>query len=271
MKTTQNRVSLKMLFNKNDIFKIVFYFSILIFGSCKFANKETEDNSHKSKAQEVVEKSIDFSGSLEKWQKIRTIEYSKKTRLLVENGSIEKEITQYHEYILKPFKQIKISWTVEKDTFLILQNDSISYKLKNNNIVEKGDKVASIVNSSIYVLGMPFKLLDKGTNLIYEGQEISKKNDTLNIIKASYDTKKYLNHSSDDEWWYYFDKKNGAYLKSKVYHKPTYALIENLSSTREKGMIFPKERKSYRCDKFGNKLFLRGEFWYDNFNITLDE
>jgi len=52
---------------------------------------------------------------------------------------------------------------------LIVHNDLITQKFKNDSIIDQGDKVTSSVNSALYVVGMPFKLIDKGTVLTYEG------------------------------------------------------------------------------------------------------
>ncbi|MEM8940158.1 MAG: hypothetical protein AAGC64_12500 [Bacteroidota bacterium] len=240
-----------------------------MFISCNFLEEKEkiDDNSKKATALKVVENAINSAGTIEKWKNIASLEYTKKTKLLLENGQIESEVTQRHHYVLRPNKSIKISWVVNKDTFLIVHNDFTSQKFKNDSIIEQGDNVESVVNGSLYVVGMPFKLLDKGTFLTYEGLKFLNVIDTVHTIKATYEPQKHLNHSTKDEWWYHFDKNNGAFLSSMVYHEPTYALIENLSVIKKEGLTFPGRRKSYRCDKFGKKLFLRAEFWYEDYSI----
>lgn len=237
--------------------------------SCKQEkeSKKVDATPKKNKALEVVENAIDVAGTLEKWKDIVSLEYTKKSRLLLENGEIESEVTQHHRYNYRPHKSIEISWVVDKDTFLIVHNDSVSQKLKNGSVIEQGDKVKSTVNSSIYVLGMPFKLLDKGTVLKYEGLKSINGVDTVHSINATYEPKKHLNHSTKDVWWYHFDKNNGAFVSSLVYHEPTYALIENLSVEKVEGLTFPATRKSYRVDEHGKKQFLRAEFWYSDYSI----
>ncbi|WP_422083756.1 hypothetical protein [Ulvibacterium sp.] len=214
-----------------------------------------------------MENAIDSAGTLEKWKGIASLKYTKTARLLLENGQIESETTQRHHYVLRPNKSIKIAWIVDKDSFLIIHNDSISQKFKNDSLIEQGDTVKSAVNSSLYVVGMPFKLLDKGTVLTYEGLKSLNAIDTVHAVRATYEPKKHSNHSTKDEWWYHFDKNNGAFLSSMVYHEPTYALIENLSVVKKEGLIFPGRRKSYRCNKFGKKRYLRAEFWYEDYSI----
>ena len=248
-------------------------FITCIFGyiliACKFSKEKEkiDSGSKKITALAVVENAINSAGTIEKWKKIASIEYTKKTRLLLEDGQIESEVTQHHHYILRPNKSIKISWVINKDSFLIKHNGFISQKFKNDSIIEQGDNVKSSVNSSLYVVGMPFKLLDKGTVLTYEGLKSLNGIDTVHTIKATYNPNKHQNHSTQDIWWYHLDKNDGAFLSSMVYHEPTYALIENLSVIKKEGLIFPERRKSYRCDKSGKKLFLRAEFWYGDYSI----
>ncbi len=237
--------------------------------SCEASKeKETlEENSKKPKALQVVENAIQTAGTLEKWNNLASIAYTKKSRLLLEDGQIESEVTQRHHYVFRPNKRIQISWEDDADRFLIVHTDSITQKFKNDSLIEEGPKVLSVVNASIYVLGMPFKLLDKGTVLTYEGLISPNTRDTVHRIKATYDPQKHQNHATPDVWWYHFDKNTGAFTSSMVYHAPTYALIENLAVKQKEGLIFPERRKSYRCDKLGNKRFLRAEFWYKDYDM----
>ena len=248
----------------------LFLLCIVLFISCKSSGEK--DNSAPPTAAEVVEKGIEMAGTMEKWKNVASLQYTKKSRLLLENGEVESDVTQRHQYIYRPNKSVRISWVVDKDSFLIIHNDSVSQKFKNDSLVDQGTGVKAIVNSATYVLGMPFKLLDKGTVLSYSGLKSFNAIDTVHTVNATYAPAEHKNHSTQDEWWYHFDKDSGAFTGSMVYHAPTYALIENLSMITEKGLTFPKHRKSYRCDADGNKVFLRAEFWYSDYSIEfLDE
>jgi len=273
-----NRISCLSIRAVFFFIKKVFHISVITgffcstLSSCKFSESEhkTDVSLKKATALEVVENAINTAGTLKKWQNIASLKYTKKSRLLLENGDIESEVTQVHHYTLTPRKSIRIAWAVGKDSFLITKKGGLSQKFKNNILIEQGKSVASAVNSSLYVIGMPFKLLDKGTVLAYEGLRHTG-GDTTNVVKATYDPQIHENHSTKDVWWYHFDKNTGAFLSSMVYHEPTYALIENTSVTKEKGLIFPKTRKSYRCNEVGEKRFLRAEFWYTDYSVTFLE
>ncbi len=241
-----------------------------VLASCKFSNetKNSQTTPKEITASDVVKSAIKTAGTIENWKNIATLTYTKKSRLLLENGEVESDVTQRHHYELRPNKSIKIAWVVQKDSFLILHNDTISQKFKNGNLIDQGAKVKASVNSAMYVIGMPFKLLDKGTLLSYEGLKSLNTIDTVHTINATYEPKKYQNHATQDVWWYHFDKNSSAFKSSMVYHEPTYALIVNESTTKAEGVTFPNTRKSYRCDEKGKKLWLRAEFWYDDYAIT---
>ncbi len=227
-----------------------------------------KDHGEPPTATAIVESAIKTAGTLEKWENIASLSYTKKSRLLLENGEIESEVTQRHHYIFRPNKSINIEWEVDKDSFYIVHNDSISQKFQNDSLIDQGSSVKSSVNSALYVLGMPFKLLDKGTILSYEGLQSLNGVDSVHTVKATYAPEEHLNHSTSDVWWYHFDKNNYTFPSSMVYHEPTYALIENVIVVQAEGLIFPGVRKSYRCDAFGKKQFLRAEFWYEDYFVT---
>ncbi len=243
----------------------IFCICTFLLVSCK--KSKEKDATEEPTALQVVEKGIVMSGTMEKWKNIASLQYTKKSRLLLEDGKVQSDVTQQHHYIYRPNKSVQITWTVDTDSFLIVHNDSVSQKFKNDSLVDQGASVKSTVNSATYVLGMPFKLLDKGTVLAYDGLKSFNTKDTVHAVNATYAPGKYTNHSTQDEWWYHFDKNTGAFVGSMVYHAPTYALIENLSMTTEKGLTFPKHRKSYRCNAQGEKAFLRAEFWYSDYSI----
>ena len=129
------------------------------------AKQKSNQSSKEITAQQVVNNAINTAGTLEKWKNIAQLSYTKKSRLLLENGEVESEVVQQHHYTLKPKKEIRISWTVGDDHYLLLQNHTNSFKFKNDSLIAQGNAVKTSINSAVYVLGMPFKLLDNGTQL----------------------------------------------------------------------------------------------------------
>ncbi len=219
---------------------------------------------------QVIEKAIDKAGTLKTWEAIRTIEYTKRGVLLLENGDVESDVTQRHRYVMRPEFEAEISWVDGVDSIKIIHNASQTRKIVNGRDVTENERpLMESVMSSLYVLGMPFKLMDPGTNLTYVGRANLRTGDEVDVIKATYAPDKHKNHSTTDEWYYYFEKKSGDFKGCMVYHPPTYALIENLEFHEDLPVLFHKHRKSYRSDSLRNIKYLRAEFWYWDYSVEL--
>jgi hypothetical protein len=140
-----------------------------------------------------------------------------------------------------------------------------------NGVIETSEAAYQSFMSAYYVLLMPFKLLDPGTHLSYIGESVLNEQ-TAQILKATYDPSTKENHSTADEWYFFFEPTTGRYIASAVYHAPTYALIENNEQENVSGIVFNTYRKSWRVDSLFNKEYLRGEFWYSDFQVSfIDE
>ena len=117
---------------------------------------------------------------------------------------------------------------------------------------------------------MPFKLSDEYVQLSYLGEEQISDHD-VDVIKAVYSPAEHDSHSTNDTWWYYFDSATGAYVASMVYHEPTFALIENTRQNIDLPLVMNTYRVSHRVDGDGNKEYVRGEFFYEDYEMTFDE
>jgi len=255
----------------NYFFKLTLPFVILLVGCQKPAKDNTSpEQSATDKASEVVDKAIAWAGGMEKWKSLSTIDYSKRSRLLLENEEVEYDITQQHSYEMQPDFKMNIEWQTEEGAHRLVHSDAASTRFLNDSISAQGTKVTESAMSAFYVLGMPFKLKDPGTYLSYEGTTDFNGN-TADVVKATYSPEQFDNHSTTDQWWYYFNEADGEFLGCMVYHPPTYARIENIAFHDVDGMKFQKRRMSYRCDSLGNKQFLRAEFWYEDYEIAFSE
>ncbi len=247
--------------------------SILVTHCTSPASSNTEQKAEPSggsKAEQVIDRAIEWAGGMTKWENLKTIDYTKRSRLLLENQDVEYDITQNHSYSLTPTLTMDISWDSELGSNRMRYSDTLSIRYLNDSVIDRGTKVEESAFSAFYVLGMPFKLKDPGVTLSYEGtKDFDGK--TADIIQAIYSPNEFDNHSTSDQWWYYFDQADGAFLGCMVYHAPTYALIENMGFHDVDGMKFQKRRMSYRSDSLGNKQFLRAEFWYDDFAISFNQ
>jgi len=218
--------------------------------------------------RDVLRKAISAAGGIQKWRAVERLSYTKRSRLLLEDGTVEEEVEQHHEYQMPPGFSAVISWEENGDSHIIRYGDGEAVKVVNG--VPDSTSAEETVMSALYTLGMPYKLLDAGVELSYEGVDTLRDGTPVDVIKATYRPEKHENHSTSDVWWYYFDRDDGSYRAAMVYHPPTYAYIENVEIHKDLPLRFNAHRKSYRSDSLRNIRFLRAEFWYLDFDIQID-
>ena len=203
------------------------------------------------------------------WQQLEEIRYQKHSVLYLSDSSIESEVIQQHIYRMRPAFESDISWEVNDDRHLLQYTPDQTRKYVNDNLQEADETaLRESVMSSFYVLGMPFKLLDAGVLLTYKGIT-DFEGFQAHAMEARYSSGNYENHSTDDLWWYYFDVEGSGFLGAMVYHAPTYALIRNLKFDVTTPIKFHAHRKSYRTDSLRNKQFLRAQFWYEDYKVSM--
>lgn len=219
------------------------------------------------KIREILKSAIDVSGTIDVWRGLEEIRYQKHSVLYLSDGSEESNVIQQHVYRMAPAFEADITWEKDGDRHYLQYTSKSTRKFVNDTLQEANEEaLRQSVMSAIYVLGMPFKLLDEGVSLTYEGVT-DFEGFSAHAIEARYSSDENENHSTDDLWWYYFDAENANFLGAMVYHAPTYALIRNLEFDQTTPIKFHKHRKSYRTDSLRNKEYLRAQFWYDNYEV----
>ena len=221
------------------------------------------------KVLQVLTKVFKTAGGLDNYRNMKSISYQKQSILFLEDGSTESHITQRHSYSLQPELTGDINWVADGNTYRIHYSAQDSYKEENGvRIPDSEESARKSFFSATYVLFIPFKLLDPGAELTYEGRDTLDDGKIADVIRAEYDATKHENHSTSEIWWYYFDAKDGSHLASLVFHPPTYAYIENVVITDDYDIRFNVHRKTFRTDASRNKEYLRGEFNYSNYVIN---
>jgi len=219
--------------------------------------------------QRVTQRAFDAAGGWDKWKALETISYKKRSVLYHADGSVESDVTQFHEYQLQPKLSGSIFWKDADGSHSIVYRDNGAEQFLNGKIVDgKNDAAKKSFLSAYYVLFMPFKIADEGVTVTYEGVQTLDKGESVDVIKTVYTPGQHDNHSTDDTWYYYFDQSTGNYLGSMVYHAPTYAYIRNTSVNRELPLAMNTYRESYRSDVDRNIEYLRGEFFYNDYLMT---
>jgi len=189
-------------------------------------------------------------------------------RVFDKNGGFENY--KNLEYTISPELSATIFWMKDGHRHSIKYEDGIGQKYVDGQLVADGSKSAtSSFLSAHYVLFMPFKLSDDYVQLSYLGQDQQSGHD-VDVIKAVYSPSKHKSHSTNDIWWYYFDARTGAYVASMVYHEPTFALIENTRQNTDLPLVMNTYRISHRVDSERNKEYVRGEFFYEDYEMIFN-
>lgn len=219
------------------------------------------------KAREIIRASIEHAGGLERWEKRKRLSYTKDYSLLLESGETEKTYEQIHNYQYDPLmidiqskENGQLIHTIFKDGMYQRTVDGVPEDISQ-------ELLAKAVNTSTYVIGMPFKLLDPGAQIVYDGETTMDDGRIVDVLRISYDADIHDNHSTTDTWKYYFDKEDRKIVANWVKTSDHYSLVENVSYTRAGGILFNKVRKSYRVDSLGQRLWLRADYVYDNYIV----
>ncbi len=248
------------------------FFTLLVCSfSCSTETPETTvdpyANITDTIAREIVRTSIEHAGGIERWQNMESLKYTKQFALLLESGAVEKNFDQVHHYQMNPaiIDIVSVENGLSLHTRMV---DGVYSRTEDDVPLEiPQETLRKAVNTSTYVIGMPFKLLDPGVLLKYEGETTMQDGRVVDIVSASYNADKNANHSTTDVWKYYFDKEERKIVANWVKTSDHYSLIENLTFVRSGGILFNKDRKSYRVDSLGNRLFLRADYTYDNYEV----
>ena len=200
-----------------------------------------------AQVRQIIEKSITTHGGLEAWKAKKRLTYTKAFSLLKADKTVEKKFVQKHDYTYNPLKISihstengrLIHTTLQEEKYIRTQ-DGVALDLPK-------DKLQKAVNTSLYVIGIPFKLLDEGAQITYFGTDTIQ-NRAVDVLEVRYDAKKYDNHSTSDIWRYYFDQEDGKVLANWVQSSDHANLIENLTFERVGGILFNQKRKSWRLD-----------------------
>lgn len=191
---------------------------ILVFIGCRDENKTSSQtaindylippNIPNSEAGEIVKNAIDFSGGWKNWSTKKTLTYTKKMQFFDSLGNQLREVSQLHQYQLRPTFKASITWEENDTTHQIINNGRQAWKLQNGALMTDKEDVNTAWNSSFgshYVMGMPFKLADPGAKLTYAGIDTLANNKIVHSIKVGYE-KGAGSAAGMHRWWYYFDK-----------------------------------------------------------------
>jgi hypothetical protein len=241
--------------------KYLIRFSVLItllafgFGCAKSTEKQ---------AHEILEKSIEAHGGSEKWEKVTSLKFRKWTRLLTDSGTVESELDQVLEFRMKPYFEGKITWI--KDSLVHVSTwdgAQMNYSMGGNEIQNADFLKAKKADfdAAFYAVAQPWKLMDEGAKLSYEGQKILENGQLAEVVLVEYGPE-------SDSWWYYFDPTSFQLIGNEVQLKDHRSLIYTLTYEQAGDLVLHGKRVSYRINERGEKLYTRAEYLYSEYVIT---
>ncbi len=225
---------------------------LLLLGACK----------NNPNPVEIVMKSLEAHGGIEKWQHAKELTYLKTTILYDSTGAIEKKIIQTHKNTFQPDFEAKMQWqegTVAKIVMYKDNKTNVFYNDSLQNDARLEEKYYKDIIAANYVIWQPYKLLDKEANLSYEGQDILEDGKQVEVIKATY----FDEGAVKTTWWYYFDAETYRLSGNMVHHGTTYSYIKNIKYENQTGLFLNAERKSYMTDSLRNIKYLRAHYMYE--------
>ncbi|MEQ9590945.1 MAG: hypothetical protein RLN86_00010 [Cyclobacteriaceae bacterium] len=238
---------------------------LIAFYSCNRA-KQGAELEELSAATRFVNRSIEAHGGMDAWRRINAISYLKTTILYDSSGTEESKIVQRHNFRLKPEIEGTISWTSDSDSVKIVYEGGQGLQYSNG--AADSTSTASATNTvlaSLYVLFQPFKLLDEGTQLeLIESVNVWDKK--VNQIRPIYNGAK----EGDDQWLFCFDSENDLLISNIVNHNGRISFIENLAFDSTTELLLHQHRKSYFVDSTFTSKYLRAEYYYTDYTLTLD-
>jgi len=242
---------------KNNFVWCLFSIALLI-GSCT--------PSPEKQARELLQKSILAHEKENSYENLAALKFRKWTRLLKEDGSIESETDQLNEFRIKPYFEGKITWIKDSLEHVSSWDGSQMKYLMGGNEVLNTDFLAQKkkdLDAAFYAFAQPWKLLDDGPKLSLQQQRILENGTTVDVILVDYGPE-------SDTWWYYFDPITHLMIGNEVQLKDHRSLIYNLSYDERTGMLLHGTRESFRVNEKGEKLFLRAEYRYYDYELIFE-
>ncbi len=215
-------------------------------------------------ARELIERSIEAHGGAEVWENISSLKFRKKTRLIQEDSTVESESDERMEFRFKPYLEGKITW--EKDSLKHVSTwdgAQMRYFMGENEVKNAGFLASKRkeFDAALHAVAQPWQLLDGETVPKYEGQKTLENGRLVESIR--------VDHGSEgDVRYYYFDPKSAVMVGSEVHMKEERILVYNLGYVEIEGLKMRGQVDSWSVNGKSERLFLRAEHLYSEYEIT---
>jgi hypothetical protein len=213
--------------------------------------------------RELVDRSILAHGGEDAWREISILKFNKRTRILREDGTVESEQNQQMEYRLKPNFEGKITWSKDSMEHVSTWDGAKMRYFMGENEVENPGFLTSKkrdFDAEFYAVAQPWKLLDNGIIPVYEGQKTLENGRLVDVLKIAQGTEA-------DVRYYYFDPQSAIMVGNVVQMKNQKLLTYHLGYLDLEGMKVQGQSDRWQVDEKGEKLFLRAEYIYSDYQI----
>ena len=224
-------------------------------GNPEAASKEKPalyDQIPRGPAGDLERKAIKKSGGWENWTSKKALRYVRVVTNYDSTGKETETIRELHEYNLYPSFGARISWVSKGQQHLILCNNRQAWKLENGEVKNDPKSKNAAWNQSFgshYLIAIPFKLADEGTNLTFEGDTVLADGRKVTGVKVTYDEgagTSALFHT----WRFYFDAQTFEYVASLLRHDKGYGYNTYEDYTEIEGIRFYRQRFRSNSDGY---------------------
>lgn len=209
----------------------------------------------------LLQKAVQAAGGIEKWQSMEELTFDKTTELYDSTGVLEQQSYQTHRYTYQPNYQIEIL-TPATNSRLVFADDQLQ-SWRNNSPQTNANtaKLLANLHAAHFVMELPFRLMLDEVEMRTLPNRVLANFGEMEILEVQYAD------DSNDVWTFYFDPITHLNTFYEVVHADHISRVVNEEWQQVEGLIFPKERKSYRIDEEGNVLFLRATYVYKNMMV----
>jgi hypothetical protein len=209
-------------------------------------------------ADELLQKA---AGDISQWQNVASIQFEKTSTLYDSSGAVESHTEQLHHYTYHPNRRIEIV-TPATETLLIWDILGITKSVQDTlKAQEEADKAKPSMEAATFVMELPYRLVNDEVELAVLDNEVLENWGEMEVLEARY------NDNSGDIWRLYFELETHLLRAYRVQHADHISYVINEKVHEMEGLYFPHERKSYRINEQGEKLYLRAAYVYENMDI----
>jgi len=233
--------------------KYILYVVLLLFCFC---------DQNRLTAESLVEKSILAHGGE---NMIKSIQYTKSTKLFTENGELENHLIQKITHQWDPFFTL-MEWEHSDGIHsAVKKSGEISLTVNGALITDSLQltQTGSSLDAAFYVFWQPFKLIEPSAKKVFLGRQ--KILDSIEVLALKVS---YSDDPKADLWHYYFDPNTYKIKAVKVKHKKRSSLIINERYETATGLSLNKTRKSYFLDSLGQITYLRAAYQYEILSVN---